>query len=105
MINGTMHGKAYGTGKRKNAIARVYLTPGTGKWDVNGRTLGDYFPVLLVHISSLSPRPTRSAPLMSGRWSMVAASRDRRARCASPSPGRSSPLMASIGSSCGPPAC
>jgi hypothetical protein len=36
---------------------------------------------------------------------MVAASRDRRARCASPSPGRSSPLMASIGSSCGPPAC
>ena len=25
-------------------MARVYLTPGTGKWDVNGRTLGDYFP-------------------------------------------------------------
>ena len=22
----------------------IYLTPGTGKWDVNGRTLGDYFP-------------------------------------------------------------
>jgi small subunit ribosomal protein S9 len=22
----------------------VYLTPGTGKWDLNGRTLGDYFP-------------------------------------------------------------
>jgi small subunit ribosomal protein S9 len=22
----------------------VYLTPGTGKWDINGRTLGDYFP-------------------------------------------------------------
>jgi small subunit ribosomal protein S9 len=22
----------------------VYLTPGSGKWDVNGRTLGDFFP-------------------------------------------------------------
>jgi small subunit ribosomal protein S9 len=25
-------------------VARVYLTPGSGKWDVDGRTLGDYFP-------------------------------------------------------------
>ena len=31
-------------GRRKTSVARVYLTPGTGKWDVNGRTLGDYFP-------------------------------------------------------------
>ena len=31
-------------GRRKSSVARVYLTPGTGKWDVNGRTLGDYFP-------------------------------------------------------------
>ncbi|MDB4908333.1 MAG: Ribosomal protein bacterial/plastid [Gemmatimonadetes bacterium] len=31
-------------GRRKEAVCRVYLTPGTGKWDVNGRTLGDYFP-------------------------------------------------------------
>jgi small subunit ribosomal protein S9 len=22
----------------------VYLTPGTGKWEINGRTLGDFFP-------------------------------------------------------------
>ena len=28
-------------GRRKTSVARVYLTPGTGKWDVNGRTLGD----------------------------------------------------------------
>jgi small subunit ribosomal protein S9 len=32
------------TGRRKTSVARVYLTPGTGKWDINGRTLGDYFP-------------------------------------------------------------
>jgi small subunit ribosomal protein S9 len=31
-------------GRRKTSIARVYLTPGSGKWDVNGRTLGDFFP-------------------------------------------------------------
>lgn len=31
-------------GRRKTSVARVYLTPGSGKWDVNGRTLGDYFP-------------------------------------------------------------
>src|SRR3990172_8054340 len=34
----------HGVGRRKTAVARVYLTPGSGKWDVNGRTLGDYFP-------------------------------------------------------------
>ena len=44
MINGTMHGKAYGTGKRKNAIARVLLKPGTGVIVVNGRPLEQYFP-------------------------------------------------------------
>ena len=32
------------TGRRKTSVARVYLSPGTGKWDINGRTLGDYFP-------------------------------------------------------------
>ena len=33
-------------GRRKTGVGRVYLTPGTGKWDINGRTLGDYFPRL-----------------------------------------------------------
>ena len=31
-------------GRRKESVCRVYLKPGSGKWDVNGRTLGDYFP-------------------------------------------------------------
>src|SRR6476646_9995181 len=31
-------------GRRKEAVCRVFLKPGSGKWDVNGRTLGDYFP-------------------------------------------------------------
>ena len=31
-------------GRRKEAVCRAYIRPGSGKWDVNGRTLGDYFP-------------------------------------------------------------
>ena len=31
-------------GRRKEAVARVRLVPGTGKWTINGRTLEDYFP-------------------------------------------------------------
>ncbi|MCF8011743.1 MAG: 30S ribosomal protein S9 [Clostridiales bacterium] len=33
----------YGTGRRKNAVARVYLLPGEGKMSVNNKSLGDYF--------------------------------------------------------------
>ena len=34
----------YGTGRRKTAVARVWLTPGSGRFTVNGRSLEDYFP-------------------------------------------------------------
>ena len=34
----------HSVGRRKEAVCRVYLKAGSGKWDVNGRTLGDYFP-------------------------------------------------------------
>jgi small subunit ribosomal protein S9 len=42
------NGRAYATGKRKNAIARVWIKPGSGKITVNGRALEVYFarPVL-----------------------------------------------------------
>ena len=32
------------TGRRKQAIARVRLVPGSGQWTVNGRSLDQYFP-------------------------------------------------------------
>ncbi len=32
------------TGRRKEAVARVRIFPGTGKWTVNGRELDNYFP-------------------------------------------------------------
>ena len=37
-------GHALGTGRRKEAIARVRLMPGTGQWLVNGRTMDLYSP-------------------------------------------------------------
>ena len=42
------HGRAYATGKRKNAIARVWIKPGSGKIVVNDREFATYFarPVL-----------------------------------------------------------
>lgn len=33
-----------GTGRRKEAVARVRLVPGTGTWTINGRDLEAYFP-------------------------------------------------------------
>lgn len=33
-----------GLGRRKRAIARVRLVPGSGKWTINGQTLEEYFP-------------------------------------------------------------
>ena len=35
----------YGTGRRKTAVARVRLVPGSGRFVVNGRTAEEYFPL------------------------------------------------------------
>ncbi|WP_069814531.1 30S ribosomal protein S9 [Streptomyces sp. TP-A0874] len=35
---------AAGLGRRKNAIARVRIVPGSGQWKINGRSLEGYFP-------------------------------------------------------------
>jgi small subunit ribosomal protein S9 len=37
------HGRAYATGRRKDAVARVWLKPGSGKIEVNGRDQEVYF--------------------------------------------------------------
>ena len=41
-------GRSYATGKRKDAVARVWIKPGSGKVTVNGREMNKYFarPVL-----------------------------------------------------------
>ena len=42
------HGRAYATGKRKDAVARVWVSPGGGRIIVNGKDFTEYFarPVL-----------------------------------------------------------
>ncbi len=47
------HGRSYATGKRKNAIARVWIKPGPGIVTVNGREMNTYFarPVLQMLIN------------------------------------------------------
>ncbi|MBQ7277268.1 MAG: 30S ribosomal protein S9 [Bacilli bacterium] len=47
--------KYYGTGRRKSSIARVYLTPGSGKILINGRVFADYFPNGAVRLDVLQP--------------------------------------------------
>ncbi len=58
------YGRAYATGKRKNAIARVWIKPGSGKWIINGREQEVYFarPVLRMMIAqplNLTERATQ----------------------------------------------
>ncbi|HEX2809481.1 MAG TPA: 30S ribosomal protein S9 [Kineosporiaceae bacterium] len=57
------------TGRRKTAIARVRLVPGTGTWKVNGRTLEGYFPNK-VH-QQLVNEPFRVTDL-EGRFDVIA---------------------------------
>ena len=40
---GTLKTQGYGTGRRKNAVARVFIRPGSGKFQVNGRAVDSYF--------------------------------------------------------------
>jgi small subunit ribosomal protein S9 len=60
---------ANATGRRKEAIARVRLVPGTGRWVVNGRTLEGYFPNK-VH-QQLVNEPFKTLEL-EGRYDVIA---------------------------------
>jgi small subunit ribosomal protein S9 len=46
-------GRAYGTGRRKDAVARVWVKKGKGKYSINGKTIEQYFarPVLRMIIN------------------------------------------------------
>jgi small subunit ribosomal protein S9 len=57
------------TGRRKEAVARVRLVPGSGKWTINGRTLEDYFPNK-VHQQIVSE--PFSAAAVSGSYDVIA---------------------------------
>lgn len=44
-----------GTGRRKSSVARVFMTPGTGIIEVNGKTLNDYLPQETLRMVVKSP--------------------------------------------------
>ncbi len=46
---------SYGTGRRKEAMARVFLRPGSGKFTVNGRPIEDYFKNVAWRIIASEP--------------------------------------------------
>src|ERR671922_200942 len=43
------------TGRRKTSVARIRLTPGSGKIDINGRSFEDYFPTAPLQNTVLQP--------------------------------------------------
>ena len=56
-----MADRFYGTGRRKESVARVYLAPGTGTITVNGRSLDEYFPLDTLKTIVLQPLNTAEA--------------------------------------------
>ena len=57
------------TGKRKTAVARVRLKPGTGQILVNGRPMVEYFPREVLHMRIQSPFEVSNAE---GLWDVSA---------------------------------
>ena len=43
------------TGRRKTAVARIRMTPGNGKIDINGKSFEDYFPTVPLQNTVLQP--------------------------------------------------
>ena len=63
--NETIHA----AGRRKEAVCRIYLRPRSGKWAINGRTLGDYFP--RPALVSAIQQPFTATDML-GRWDVKA---------------------------------
>lgn len=61
--------KYYGTGRRKNAVAKVWLTEGTGEITVNGKALGDYVGRATLEMAVREPL---EATEMTGRFAVMA---------------------------------
>lgn len=57
------------TGRRKRSIARVRLVPGTGKFNINGRELEDYFPTEILQMTVNEPFATLD---QIGVWDVIA---------------------------------
>ena len=60
--------QVWGTGRRKNAVARVRIMPGTGEFRVNGRTVEQYFPTNNQRLVIFQPLKALSAD---GRFDVI----------------------------------
>jgi len=47
--------KFYGTGRRREAVARVYIKPGAARFTVNGRPVDEYFRNVAWHTAAVEP--------------------------------------------------
>jgi len=72
------------TGRRKEAVARVFLRPGSGKFTVNGREIKDYFHNIAWLNAAVEPLKLRTPRirLMLLPPRMVVGPADKPARCA-----------------------
>ncbi len=59
----------YGTGRRKDAVARVFLRPGEGKMTINGKSIEDYFGRKTLQIVARQPLDLTGA---GGRFDVMA---------------------------------
>ena len=57
------------TGRRKSAIARVRMKPGSGQMLVNGRPMTEYFPREVLHMRIQNPFEVSANE---GRWDVIA---------------------------------
>ncbi len=48
-------GRTYGTGRRKNSIARVWIKSGNGKFSVNTKSMNDYFAIETLQMKIMRP--------------------------------------------------
>ena len=71
-----LKGPGAGVGRRKEAVARVRLVPGTGRWVVNGKTLENYFPNKVHQQSVSEPFRTVDAEIMTPKSAPVSATKN-----------------------------
>ena len=58
----------YGTGRRKSAIARVFLRPGVGEWKVNGKKFDEHF---VTEQQRVSAKRTLAVAELSGNFDAI----------------------------------
>ena len=54
-IQGAAGKQFYGTGRRRESVARVYIRPGAASFTVNGRPVDDYFKNVAWHTAAVEP--------------------------------------------------